>query len=122
MKNEHIIIIFESVIIIVMSFFITKQKNQIRFLKRDINKDTIGGADLFHNITKSQEFYKDFLKEIHPDRFIGNDLLQRKAELLVQEIGENKNSYRDLVKLAQKAKTQGFIFRTRFLEKHKMTI
>ena len=118
MKIEQVIIIFESVLIVMIIVFLIKQKNQIIFLKRNLSKDTIGGADLFQNITKSEEFYKDFLKEIHPDRFIGNDLMKQKSEILVQEIGENKNSYKSLMKLAQKAKVQGFIFSARFLEKH----
>jgi hypothetical protein len=115
-----IVILIQFVVILIMIFVIIRLSKKLKFLKNQYTDvhDTISGKDLFENITKSKLLYKELLIELHPDRFIANKDLQKKAELLVLELGEYKSSYRNLFRIAEKAKEQGFILSPRFLEKH----
>lgn len=115
-----IVMLLQLVIILIMIVVIIRMSKKLKFLKIQYSdgQEEISGKDLFENITKSKLLYKDLLIEFHPDRFIENKDLQKKAELLVLELGQNKSSHRNLIRIAEKAKEQGFILSPRFLEKH----
>ena len=100
-----IIIALEALTIIVLLVIIFNLNKKILFFKRQNSLELkgIGGKDLFENITKSKNLYKDLLIEVHPDRFVGEDNLMKKAEIISSKIAEYKSSYRDLIDIARNA-------------------
>jgi hypothetical protein len=124
MKFELIIIIVQGVFLLLLSTLIINQRKKITLLKNDFTNQNpkIGGADLFENITKSKLLYKDLLKEIHPDRFIGNEELLKKAEFFSLELGKNQNSYRNLLRIALEAQKSGMILSSNFTKKYEIVI
>lgn len=68
------------------------------------------GSDLFDDITKSKELFKLLKKEIHPDRFIGNEELRAYAEECMMELGKIQHSYSSMIKLIKEMTLHNFPF------------
>lgn len=74
------------------------------------------GADLFADITKSKELFRQLKKEIHPDRFIDRPNLQKYVEEKMKEAGNAQNSYSGLLNIIEKMQLDGFEFSSNFLK------
>jgi hypothetical protein len=110
-----LIILIESFFILMLLFIIFRINSKLVFLKNHFSNDlyTIKGSDLFNNITKSKNLYRDLLIELHPDKFHNDPTKLEKSENLALMLGKNKNSFRELISLAKIAKID-FDFSSKF--------
>jgi hypothetical protein len=69
---------------------------------RDMKSSDIDMGDLMDSINSSKELYRQLSKQCHPDKFI-NSQKQKKAEIIFQEITNNKRNYKNLLKLKHRA-------------------
>ena len=106
-------------VIILQTIIIVRMRRKVHFLKAQMpnNKSKLSGKDLFENISKSKSLYRDLLIELHPDKFISDDNLREKAELICSELAEHKSSYRALVSITKKVSTE-FEFGEKFKKNH----
>ena len=118
-KQMKLIIGILSAVIILQIIIIVRMRRKVYFLQTQmpINKNDLSGKDLFENISKSKSLYRDLLIELHPDKFISNENLREKAELICSELAENKSSYRDLVAITKKVSAE-FEFGEKFKKNH----
>ncbi len=106
-------------IILLLIIIIIKQNRKILFFKKQfMNSDSsVSGSDLFDNINKSKDLYKDLLIELHPDKFVNQPELQEKATQITFELGKQKSTYRNLLNLAKEA-SKDFQFSEKFTSKY----
>lgn len=108
-----ILLISSALANILLGFFLYKTLKKLKSingtqLKNDGPLST--GADLFNDITKSKELFRKLKKEIHPDRFIGNDPLRQTAQAYMMELGKIEHSYTSMLALVEQMKKEGFPF------------
>ena len=61
--------------------------------------------NLMDSIHKSRDLYKKLSSKCHPDRFIDKDL-NKKADIIFQDITRNQRNYKKLLQLKEVAQTQ----------------
>jgi hypothetical protein len=109
-----IILLILSVILNVTLIFLLIRNSFQRKRKKlnQIKKEgTIGsGSDLFNDIIKSKELFNLLKREIHPERFIGNESLMKYAEQKMMRLGEISNSYTQMRILIQEMQNDNFPF------------
>lgn len=98
-----ILLMLFCLVIVIMTLIIFNLNRKLMFLKKQLSGENNGvsGKDLFENITKSKELYRNLLIEFHPDKHNTNVSLRSKAEEISLKIAEHKNSYRELISIAK---------------------
>ena len=106
-------------IIILLAVVIWNLKSKLSFFKKQFSAEIngVGGKDLFENITKSKNLYKDLLVEFHPDKHVDNEIMAKLAVELSSRIGQHKSSYRELILIAKEVRKE-FIFSPKFKNKY----
>lgn len=100
-----ILMILFCLVIAIMTLIIFNLNQKLKFLKKQLSGENNGvsGKDLFENITKSKELYRDLLIEFHPDKYHTNDILRSKAEEISFKIAKHKSSFRELISITKMA-------------------
>jgi hypothetical protein len=107
------ILIFSLSFNLVLSALLYFSLKRLRKIKKNQIKEDgplSSGADLFNDMTKSKTLYKLLKKEVHPERFIGNDALYKYAEEKMMQIGECSNSYTAMIEIVEEMKSKDFPF------------
>jgi|GEM_PF-6760823 len=106
-------------VVFLLVFIVWNLNRKLNFLKNQFSLETkgVGGKDLFENITKSKSLYKDLLIEFHPDKFVGNDEMTKRAVELSARIGQHKSSYRELTMIVKEV-NEDFVFSSKFKNKY----
>lgn len=94
----------------ILLLYTSKRLSIIKKTKEKEDGPLSSGADLFNDMTKSKVLYKLLKKEVHPERFIGNEELYKYAEEKMMQIGESSNSYTSMLKIVEEMKSKGFPF------------
>lgn len=89
-----------------------QKKDEFLSMSDNINQS---GADLFADITKSKQFFREIKREIHPDKFIGKPELQIYAQQKMKEASENQHSFSHLTSIIKEMQAEGFEFSERFM-------
>jgi hypothetical protein len=93
--------------------------NKLLRSSQPINEGPLStGADLFNDLTKSNELYRKLKREMHPDKFIGNEELRQYAENQMMELGKAQNSYTSMMILIEEMKKNNFPFSEEFQKNH----
>ena len=89
--------------------FLPQAEQNVPLTKGNIlqnSKETeIDMDDLMNSIHKSKDLYKKLSTKCHPDRFTNRDL-NKKADMIFQEITRNQRNYKRLLELKEVAQTQ----------------
>jgi hypothetical protein len=80
------------------TFDIQTKKQKIK----DLQKTPIDMKNIMDNITKSKALYKILSSKCHPDRFT-DESIKLKADVLFQEISQNRSNYLKLLELQKEA-------------------
>lgn len=107
------ILIMSLIINMVLGLLLFFTYKRLRVIKKTQIKEDgplSSGADLFNDMTKSKALYKLLKKEVHPERFIGNEELYNYAEEMMMQLGEASNSYTAMIKIVEEMKSKGFPF------------
>lgn len=99
-------------IVIIFLLYKLKSKKEINELSdletkniKDSKNNTIDMDNLMNSIHNSRTLYKELSKKCHPDRFI-NDIKQKNAEEIFQEITKNERNYEKLSLLKLRAENE----------------
>jgi len=93
--------------------------NKLLRSSQPINEGPLStGTDLFNDLTKSNELYRKLKREMHPDKFIGNEELRQYAENQMMELGKVQNSYTSMMILIEEMKKNNFPFSEEFQKNH----
>lgn len=103
-------------LLVIIIFNLYKKLNFFKLMIRN-NSNSFLGSDLFDNITRSKNLYRDLLAEIHPDKYVNDNKCKDFASQLSFKIGDSKNSYKDLVSLGKIANSQ-LTLSAKFLKKY----
>lgn len=99
--------ILEAVAIIVLGvlLLVEKQKHSKKNeLKQKLkNSEDTDFGDVFQSAFHAKEVYDELKVRCHPDRFVSSEEKQNIANELFQEITKNKNNYKKLVELKERA-------------------
>ena len=108
-----IILISSIVANILLGFFLYKTLKKLKIVKgthQENDGPLSTGSDLFNDLTKSKDLFRKLKREIHPDRFIGNDELHQYAQECMMELGKVEHSYTSMMILVENMKKKGFPF------------
>jgi hypothetical protein len=119
-NSMKIALIISSTLNIVFIALIIRYKLNYRLKRKNefnihLEKKVQSGADLFADITKSEHFFREIKREIHPDKFIDNPELQAYAQQKMKEAGENQHSFSHLTSIIKEMQAEGFEFSERFM-------
>jgi len=99
-------------IVIIFLLYKLKSKKKINELSdfeakniKNSKKNAIDMDNLMNSIHNSRTLYKELSKKCHPDRFI-NDIKQKNAEEIFQEITKNERNYEKLSSLKLRAENE----------------
>jgi hypothetical protein len=83
------------------------QQNQLvdNNLFQACKETKIDMGNVIDSINKSRDLYKILSAKCHPDRFIDKEL-NRKADIIFQDITRNQRNYKNLLQLKEIAQTQ----------------
>lgn len=107
------ILIFSLIINLVLGLLLFFTYKRLRVIKKTQIKEDgplSSGADLFNDMTKSKDLFRKLKREIHPDRFIGNDELHQYAQECMMELGKVEHSYTSMMILVEDMKKKDFPF------------
>ena len=119
--DMKIIIISSIVANLILGFFLYKTLKKLKAIKgahQENDGPLSSGSDLFNDLTKSKDLFRKLKKEIHPDRFIGNDELHQYAQECMMELGKVEHSYTSMMILVEEMKKKGFPFSEEFQKNH----
>jgi hypothetical protein len=105
MNYWMILSLLELVLILFLLFkllYTKKKSDRSRFKKESLNQE-IDFDNIFKSSFHSKEMYDELKVKCHPDRFVGDQNLQKIAENLFQEITKNKNNAKMLLELKNEA-------------------
>jgi hypothetical protein len=108
-----IILISSIVANILLGFFLYKTLKKLKIVKgahQENDGPLSTGSDLFNDLTKSKDLFRKLKREIHPDRFIGNDELHQYAQECMMELGKIEHSYTSMIILIEEMKKNNFPF------------
>ena len=75
---------------------------------KDLQKTPIDMKNIMDDITKSKALYKLLISKCHPDRFT-DESIKSKADVLFQEIFQNRSNYSKLLELQKEASINLYI-------------
>ncbi len=108
-----IVIISSIVANILLGFFLYKTLKKLKAIK-ELQAKNDGplstGSDLFNDLTKSKDLFRKLKREIHPDRYIGNEELHQYAQECMMELGKIEHSYTSMIILIEEMKKNNFPF------------
>ncbi len=106
-------------IILLFLFLRLLKMNKLLRSSQPLNEGPLStGTDLFNDLTKSNELYRKLKREMHPDKFIGNEELRQYAENQMMELGKVEHSYTSMMILVEEMKKKGFPFSEEFQKNH----
>ena len=70
--------------------------------KKDILSKEVDFDNIMDSAFESKELFNQLKKKCHPDLFIGNDILVEKANVIFQDLSENKNNFKVLKEIEKK--------------------
>jgi len=97
-------------LLIIILFYQWRIRSKKLNLKHSMKEKSLKEDIDFSNIIKSsfhtQPLYDDLKVECHPDRFPNDEMKNKLANEIFQEIAKNKTNYKKLVELKERAKQE----------------
>ena len=101
MDYKVVVIAVESVLLFILLIMHLRLSLKVYQLSKDDSQVT--GSDLFDNVSKSKQLYRDLVIELHPDRYAQDPELNRLAEEFCAKLATKKFSYKALCQIANDA-------------------
>lgn len=100
-----IFIIVVSIIIIFYKIIFLNKPNVNKELKKKIIEESIDFQNVIYSSSHAQQLYNELKAVCHPDLF-SDPMTKEKAQVIFQQITENKWDYNSLVKLKKRAQEE----------------
>lgn len=83
---------------------ISKPQSVKEKFRKESKKENIDFDNIIHSSFHSKQFYENLKIKCHPDRFVDDEVKNKTANLLFQEISKNRTNYQRLMELEKEAK------------------